>query len=89
MEGRARGGAVQDKAEAYQWLLKAAEQGHARAMYNLGRMHEKGDGIGQDNEQALLWYQRAQAEGHSEVEVKIVALQEAMKTATLRPRIAR
>ena len=84
-----QGGAVQDKAEAYQWLLKAAEQGHARAMYNLGRMYEKGDGIGQDNEQALLWYQRAQAEGHPGVEAKITALQEAMETATLRPRIAR
>ena len=54
-----KGGAPPDKVQVYQWLLKAAEQGHARTMFNLGRMLEKGDGIAKDEERALTWYQRA------------------------------
>jgi len=55
------GGAPTDKEEAKRRLSLAAENGHQRAMYNLARMHEKGDGIPENAEKALDWYQRAAA----------------------------
>ena len=74
-----QGGGPPDKVQAYQWLLKAAEQGHARAMFNLGRMLEKGDGIAKDEERALNWYQRAVAAGHQEAEQRIERLLQVMR----------
>lgn len=54
------GGASDDKGQALRQLQIAAEQGHhQRAMYNLARMHEKGDGTPVDLDTALIWYQKA------------------------------
>ena len=53
------GNAPVDKQSAKQRLTIAAEHGHQRAMYNVARMHEKGDGIAENSEQALYWYQKA------------------------------
>lgn len=39
--------------------LKLAEEGDAKAQYNVGRCYDRGDGIDQDLEQADFWYQRA------------------------------
>jgi hypothetical protein len=45
----------QDYAEARRWYRKAAEQGHARAQFNVGVMHENGEGTPQDYVQAHMW----------------------------------
>ena len=55
------GGQAKDKKAAMEMLEKAAQGGHARAMFNIGRMYEKGDtqaGV-IDYSTALLWYRQA------------------------------
>ncbi|MDH3741664.1 MAG: caspase family protein [Hyphomicrobiales bacterium] len=51
--------------EALIWYRKAAEHGHAAAMYNLGVNYEGGDGVAKSYEQALRWYGRAADGGHT------------------------
>lgn len=53
------GGAPSDKTEAVRRLRLAAEKGHQLGMYNLARMHEKGDGVPENVEEALYWYLEA------------------------------
>jgi TPR repeat protein len=44
---------------------KAAEQGDASAQYNLGIMHDNGQGVSQDRGQAAPWYRKAAEQGHA------------------------
>lgn len=55
------GGRRVDKAQAESYLERAAAGGHGRAMFNLGRMAEKGDNETQtpDLERAFFWYEKA------------------------------
>jgi uncharacterized protein len=48
-----------DYAEAAQWYLKAAEQSHARAQFNLGIMYLKGLGVPRDKRLSQMWMSRA------------------------------
>lgn len=50
-------GASIDK--AVEWLTRAADQGHADAMYNLGEIH-----LGRDNATAKRWFKKAADLGH-------------------------
>ena len=52
-----------DDATAFQEFKKAAEQGHAKAQYNLGLMHDNGRGVLQDYEEAVKWYRLAAEKG--------------------------
>jgi len=47
------------------WFRKAAEQGIAEAQYNLGFMHDNGQGVAQDYKSAHMWYNTAAANGGS------------------------
>ena len=38
------------------WYTKAAEQGYARAQFNLGLMYANGQGVTQDIVSAHLWF---------------------------------
>ena len=62
-------GHVADKAkdypEALRWYRKAAEQGDARAQYNLGNMYRNGRGVKQDNHEAMRWYRKAAEQGEA------------------------
>jgi TPR repeat protein len=49
-------GVPQDYAEAVRWYRKAADQGYAKAQYNLGNMYWYGRGVPQDSAQAERWY---------------------------------
>src|ERR1051326_424148 len=55
----ANGGNKSDYAEAAQWYLKAAEQSHARAQFNLGIMYLKGLGVPRDKRLSQMWMRRA------------------------------
>jgi TPR repeat protein len=55
----ASGGDRFDSAEAARWYLKAAEQNHARAQYNLGLMYLKGQGVPRDKALSRLWMSKA------------------------------
>jgi len=48
-------GLPQDYAEAAKWFRKAAEQGDARAQFNLGGMYGQGQGVPQDYVEAHMW----------------------------------
>lgn len=52
-------GAAQDYAQAAHWYLKAAEQSHGLAQFNLGMMYAMGQGMPRDEAKALVWIQTA------------------------------
>jgi Sel1 repeat len=45
--------------EAFRLWLPLAEEGNAKAQYNIGRCYNRGDGIDQDSVQAEKWYRRS------------------------------
>lgn len=53
-----------DPTGAHDWLVKAAENGNARAMSNLGGLYATGNGVPRDQALSLLWYDRAARAGH-------------------------
>lgn len=48
-----------DYATAVQELLPMAQQGNARAQYNLGVMYASGLGVSQDDQQGYFWFSLA------------------------------
>lgn len=48
-----------DCAQGAQWFLRAAEQNHAQAQYNLGLMYLKGHGVPRDKACSRLWMSKA------------------------------
>lgn len=52
-----------DYAKAAQELQYLAEEGDARAQYDLGLLYDTGRGVPQSNEKALQWYQKAAEQG--------------------------
>ena len=48
-----------DDKKAAEWFRRAAQQGFARAQYNLGVLYTNGDGVPQDPSQAAQWFRRA------------------------------
>lgn len=48
-----------DYPRAIESYLKAAEQNHAMAQFNLGVMYANGQGVGADERQARVWFARA------------------------------
>ena len=53
-----------NREEALKWYLKAAEQGNATAMFNVGNCYAHGYGIEQDDKQAEEWYLKAVRHGN-------------------------
>src|ERR1051325_3734785 len=53
------GGGVPDYTQAAHWYLKAAEQNHALAQFNLGIMCARGQGARADQAQSMMWIDRA------------------------------
>src|ERR1019366_9238803 len=52
-------GATQDYAQAAVWYLKAADQSHSLAQFNLGIMYAAGQGVPRDEAKAMGWMQKA------------------------------
>ncbi|GAB4391216.1 MAG: hypothetical protein Tsb005_00040 [Gammaproteobacteria bacterium] len=61
--------------EAYRYILRGANAGHVRAMYNLGVMFQKGEGVERDLAAAAMWYKKAGDQGDSKAQAKYCALQ--------------
>jgi TPR repeat protein len=57
-------GVPTDETQALVWFRRAAEQGNAKAQYNLGVMYAEGLGVGRDEAEALVWYRKAAAQGN-------------------------
>ena len=49
---------------ALTWYRLAAEQGYARAQFNLGWMYRKEKGVPQDDKTAVMWYRLAAEQGY-------------------------
>ncbi|MEK7707717.1 MAG: tetratricopeptide repeat protein [Verrucomicrobiota bacterium] len=56
-------GATQDYAQAAVWYLKAADQSHALAQFNLGVMYARGQGVAKDDAKADVWICKAAHQG--------------------------
>lgn len=61
----ARGeGVPKDLTKAMEWYTKAAEQGNAKAQWNVAAMHAQGQGgVDRDARTAALWHQKAALQG--------------------------
>jgi TPR repeat protein len=53
-----------DYQTAFKEWQPLAEQGYARAQYNLGVMYDNGQGIPQDDKLAAQWYRKAAEQGY-------------------------
>lgn len=66
-----------DEREAVLWLKKAANQGHQRARYKLGKIYENGTRtIIADDTQALEWYEKAGYQGNEKAQHKLAEMYE-------------
>ena len=48
-----------DYAAAYRLIKPLAEQGNAKAQFNLGLMYKEGEGVPQDYTETMKWYRKA------------------------------
>jgi TPR repeat protein len=69
-----------DPVEAALWFAKAAEQGDQEALYNLGLLHENGEGIPKNRQKDAVFYGRALAAGSAKAAAKTKPVQSALKT---------
>jgi TPR repeat protein len=49
----------------------AAEQGLARAQYNLGVKYANGDGVPEDDAEAVKWYRKAAEQGYADAQFNL------------------
>ena len=49
----------------------AAEQGNARAQYNLGYAYDKGKGVVKDQREAVRWYRMAAKQGDADAQFNL------------------
>lgn len=57
--------------EAFSIYQQLAEQGHAKAQFNLGVMYDRGQHVAQDYAQAVSWYQKAAEQGNSNAQYNL------------------
>lgn len=58
----------QDYDKAVGLYRKAAEMGHIRAQFRMGKCYEKGQGVPQDYVNAVEWYRKAAEQGYAEAQ---------------------
>ncbi len=57
-----------DYAAALREFRPLAEQGNAKAQYNLGLMYYNGEGVPQDYAEAVKWYRKAAEQGYAKAQ---------------------
>lgn len=57
--------------QAFPLLKKAAEKGHKKAQYRLGRCYDKGNGVTENNETAFKWYSKSAAQGYADAQYQL------------------
>ena len=60
-----------DYATALREWRPLAEQGHAKAQYNLGVMYANGEGVPEDDGQAVFWYRKAAEQGDAKAQYNL------------------
>lgn len=54
--------------EAFEYYLKAADQGDALAQYNLGICYDNGYGVEKDLSEAVIWLRKAADQGNAQAQ---------------------
>ena len=67
----AREGVAQDYPQAAQWYLKAADQSHTLAQFNLAIMYAAGQGVARDEAKSIGWMQKAADLGDAGAQYKV------------------
>ena len=57
--------------EALPKLKAAADKGHKKAQYRMGRAFDKGNGVQEDNVRAFQWYLKAANQGHAKSQYQV------------------
>ena len=57
--------------QAVPLLRKAAEKGHKKAQYRLGRCYEKGHGVAVNETTAVQWYQKSAKQGYDKAQYRL------------------
>ena len=57
-----------DSVPDFKEMLQAAEQGYAKAQFNLGLMYDSGRGVRQDYTKAVQWYRKAAEQGDAKAQ---------------------
>ena len=57
-------GVPENRVEAVRWFRRAADRGHAGAMYNLAICYASGQGIDKDETEAVKWFRASAAKGN-------------------------
>jgi len=57
--------------EAFPKLKAAAEKGHKKAQYRMGRCYDKGNGVKEDDKQAFAWYSKSAAQGFAKAQYQV------------------
>ena len=60
--------------KAVEWYTKAAEQGHAKAQFNLGLCYEYGIGVEKDLIKAMEWYTKASKHGYEKAKERLLSI---------------
>lgn len=62
---------VQAESSDFAAILKAAEQGDAKAQHDLGLMYDKGEVVPQDYQQAVIWYTKGAEQGDADAQANL------------------
>jgi uncharacterized protein len=60
-----------DYVDAAKWYRAGAEQGDARAQYNLGHMYNNGQGVPENGAEAVRWYRAAAEQGNADAQFSL------------------
>ncbi len=63
----------QDSNESAKWYQKAADQGYAKAQYNLGIFYFKGIGVEENKAEAVKWYRKAADQGYADAQYNLAS----------------
>ena len=67
-------GIEENKEESFKLFKSFAEQGYARAQYNVGYCYYSGNGIEKDTKEAIKWYELAASQGHTSAQFNLANL---------------
>jgi eukaryotic-like serine/threonine-protein kinase len=65
------GGLTKDSYRAFDWYQKSANQGYAKAQFNLAIMFDNGEGTPPDKAEAFKWYYRAAEKGYPSAQLNV------------------
>lgn len=56
---------------AFPKLKAAAEKGHKKAQYRLGRCYDKGNGTAENDQLAVQWYEKSASQGYAKAQYQL------------------